>query len=185
MTKDDTQDQDPEGGFDFGDEAEAEPEVDPEEAAEGLSEDELEELLDGNTITINGENVTLRELAMEVNNAHRELDALKAGALETQASIEQRAMLASMNQEMEVVQLLNQIKQSSFFLYLRITRGDDELQGKRDGEFSGLLAQQEPEMPACPACEDGTLRPESNMTWVCSECENDFPHEYLEDNDLL
>ena len=98
----------------------------------------VEEILKNETVTVAGNEITLGQMMGDIKNAHKELDEFKAGAL----SMSQALSEAADDVDDSVLNtVLTDLYEASFSVYLRLHRGDLELTGERDGEYSGYLIE--------------------------------------------
>ncbi|AAL54962.1 hypothetical protein HfxHF1_300 [Halophage HF1] len=102
--------------------------------------DELKRLMNETTVDIGGEDETLADLVGDIKTAHQELDAYKSGALKLSNALDERIMMAKGDEDEQLIEILEGLKESSFGVYLRLQRGDLELLGERDGKHSGYFA---------------------------------------------
>jgi hypothetical protein len=100
-----------------------------------LSEAEVGEMMEETTVPIEGDQPTLADLVKDIQVAHKELDDYKRGALTLNQALDERLQQAEQNDEQELIEVLETMKESAFGIYLRIHRGDLELTGGRDGEY--------------------------------------------------
>lgn len=105
---------------------------------ENIDSDRLEEL--GKNIRIDspeGE-MPLNLVMMDLIVGHNEVEQHKKGALALYSALDERLMEEQdKTDNKETVELLKEVKEAAFGLYLRIQRGDLELHGDRDGKYSG------------------------------------------------
>ena len=106
-------------------------------------EDDMEELLNETTVEMQGEEQQLGDLYKEIQEAHRDLDDFKSGALALSKTLDERRMQAKNDGDETLVMLLDDMKDLSFSVYLRLQRGDLELFGERDGKYSGYFADEQ------------------------------------------
>ena len=102
--------------------------------------EELKRLMNETTVEIGGENERLSDLVGDIKTAHQELDAYKSGALKLSNALDERILMAKGDEDEQLVEILEGLKESSFGVYLRLQRGDLELLGERDGKHSGYFA---------------------------------------------
>ncbi len=101
-------------------------------------EERVSELMESETVEVSGKPSTLSQIATDIQTAHAELDSYKSGSL----SLSQTLSEASKEVEDEALQaILMDMSNGAFGVYLRLHRGDMELLGKRDGEYSGFLSE--------------------------------------------
>lgn len=113
--------------------------------ADILSADEATELLEAVTVEIQGDERSLAALMQDLAIAHKELDSYKSGGLTVSTALDERMVQAEMDGDDDTYAMLQNIKRTSFGLYLRLQRGDQELTGERDGKYSGYFAAPEDE----------------------------------------
>ncbi|AGM10816.1 hypothetical protein M192_gp063 [Halorubrum tailed phage 8] len=109
--------------------------TDPTEKTE-----ELKRLMSETTVEIGGEDESLADLVGDIKTAHQELDAYKSGALKLSNALDERILMAKGDEDEQLIEILEGLKESSFGVYLRLQRGDLELLGERDGKHSGYFA---------------------------------------------
>lgn len=103
-----------------------------------VTEEELAELMQSETVDLGGRNPTLDELISDIQHAHKELDEYKSGSL----SLSQTLSEAAKNTDDATLKaVLSDMSDGAFFVYLRLNRGDLELLGGRDGKFSDFLTE--------------------------------------------
>jgi hypothetical protein len=99
-----------------------------------VGEGDVSELLESNTVEHGGKEMRLSKLIGDIQTAHKQLDEYKAGSL----SLAQTLSEAAQETDDETLRaILSDISDESFGVYLRLHRGDMELLGERDGEYSG------------------------------------------------
>lgn len=104
--------------------------------------EEAKTLLEETTIdSVGGESATLGELLRDIKTAHKELDGYKSGSLLLSQDLDERKEQAVADGDIVLAQLLQDMKHSAFAVHLRLQRGDLELMGKRDGEYSGYFQE--------------------------------------------
>lgn len=101
----------------------------------------LRDLLEETTVEVAGEDHSLVQLIKDVRVAHQELDQYKKGSLTLTSALEDRKMVAKNDGDEQLVELIDLLKESAYGVCLRLQRGDLELLGERDGEFSGYFAE--------------------------------------------
>ncbi|AGM11040.1 hypothetical protein HCTV-8_gp63 [Haloarcula virus HCTV-8] len=109
--------------------------TDPTEKTE-----ELKRLMNETTVEIGGEDERLSDLVGDIKKAHQELDAYKSGALKLSNALDERILMAKGDEDEQLIEILEGLKDSAFGVYLRLQRGDLELLGERDGKHSGYFA---------------------------------------------
>jgi len=101
---------------------------------------ELKRLMNETTVEIGGGDETLADLVGDIKKAHQELDAYKSGALTLSNALDERILMAKGEDDEQLIEILEGMKESAFGVYLRLQRGDLELLGERDGKHSGYFA---------------------------------------------
>lgn len=102
------------------------------------NEEQVSELMESKTVEVSGNVSSLDDIASDIQTAHAELDNYKSGSL----SLSQTLSEASKEVEDEALQaILMDMSNGAFGVYLRLHRGDLELLGERDGEYSGFLTE--------------------------------------------
>lgn len=100
--------------------------------------DRVGKLLESETITKGGTKSTLGQLIGDMQTAHKQLDEYKEGSL----SLAQDLSEAADETDDEVLKaILTDMSDGAFGVYLRLHRGDLELTGGREGEYSGFLTE--------------------------------------------
>lgn len=102
------------------------------------TEEEITELIESTTIEASGMQPPLSALVQDLQTAHEELDEYKSGSLSLAQSLSEEAKETN-DEVLEAV--LTDMSDAAFGVYLRLHRGDMELFGKRDGEYSGFLTE--------------------------------------------
>lgn len=98
----------------------------------------VSELMQTATVATNSGTLKLGGIVSDIQTAHKELDEYKSGAL----SLSQTLSEAAKETDDEVERaILADLSDGAFGVYLRLTRGDVELMGGRDGDYSGYLAE--------------------------------------------
>jgi len=98
-------------------------------------------LIEGVTCEVAGDDVPLAALMMDIETAHKELDEYKNGALVAEEAIDEKIAEATINEDEELKQLLIDVKEAAFGVYLRVQYGDMELLGNRneDSQYHGYF----------------------------------------------
>jgi hypothetical protein len=100
------------------------------------SKERAEELLETETLSVGGVESPLGEIVEDIQNAHAEIDQYKRGSLHLAKNLEE----AAEETEDDVhEQILRDMHEAAFAAYLRILRGDSEILGDREGEYSEYL----------------------------------------------
>lgn len=102
---------------------------------------EVERLIGNTEIEVPEADTTipLSDLMTDVMSGHYELSAYQRGALTYCAALKEEIALAEERGDTEYVALLKVVFRSTFGLYLRVKRGDDELFEEDDGEYSDFF----------------------------------------------
>lgn len=99
--------------------------------------DDVDELLRTKAVTIDGNELPIEGLREDIETAHKELDEYKSGSL----SLSQNLAEAAENEENETLsEILMDMSEMAELAYLRVHRGDMELSGRREGKYSGRMA---------------------------------------------
>ena len=105
-----------------------------------LSSDRLKEVIKSVRIDAPNGEMPLNAVLLDLAESHNELEQYKKGALGLTQSLDEALIEAKEhNPESDEVQVLQAAKESAFGLYLRLQRGDEELHGHREGEYSGYF----------------------------------------------
>ena len=86
-----------------------------------------------------GEQMSLADATKDLAQSHEELDSYKRGALTMCSAIDERLQQAENDGNDALAAILREMKRTAFGVYLRVQRGDEELLGDRDGEYSGFF----------------------------------------------
>jgi hypothetical protein len=82
----------------------------------------------------------LSAIMLDLAVGHNELEQYKEGALSLHEAVDQRLMEEQENNpNSKEVDVLKEVKETAFGLYLRLQRGDEELHGNREGKYSGYF----------------------------------------------
>jgi len=100
--------------------------------------DEVTELMQSETVVVGGNDTTLANVVSDIKKAHQELDEYKQGSLSLAQTLSEAADDAE-SEKLETI--LKDMSDDAFGAYLRLHRGDSELLGKRNGEYSGFLTE--------------------------------------------
>jgi hypothetical protein len=101
---------------------------------------ELKRIVKNTRIDAPGGTMPLNAVLLDIAEGHNEVEQYKAGALGLQQALDERLIEEeNANPGSNTAEVLAEAKKSAFGLYLRIQRGDEELHGKRDGEYSGYF----------------------------------------------
>ena len=105
-----------------------------------IDSDRLQEITKNVRVDHAGEEMNLGAIMVDLAAGHNEIEQYKEGALSLHQAIDERlAEEEQRNPDSQEVAVLKEVKDSAFGLYLRIQRGDAELHGDRDGEYSGYF----------------------------------------------
>lgn len=107
---------------------------------EDLSTDELQEIVQNIRIDSPKGKITLNEVMLDLAVGHNQIEQYKNGGLSLQKAVDQRLKEEEKdNPDSKGCAVLREVRDSAFGLYLRIQRGDKELHGNREGEYSGYF----------------------------------------------
>lgn len=105
-----------------------------------IDSDRLQEITSNIRVDHADGEMNLGAIMTDLAYGHNEIQQYKEGALSLHQAIDERlAEEEQRNPDSQEVQVLKEVKDSAFGLYLRIQRGDAELHGDRDGEYSGYF----------------------------------------------
>jgi hypothetical protein len=108
------------------------------EIAEEVGPDEMGEVMNDVSVEIGGDTQPLSALVKDIQTGHKELDDYKSGSLALTQALDERIEVAESDDSPEfLLEILHDLRDTAFGIYLRIQRGDEELVGDRDGEYSG------------------------------------------------
>lgn len=100
--------------------------------------DQVSELMQSETMELKEQDIPLSQLISDIQTAHKELDEYKSGSL----SLAQDLSEAADETDDETLKaVLSDMSDGAFSVYLRLHRGDKELTGGREGEYSGFLTE--------------------------------------------
>lgn len=103
-------------------------------------DEEMSELLTNSTMVMpDGEEATIAEAAADIAEAHKEVEQYKQGALTLTQVLDERIIEAEQADDDELVAALENLKHAAYGVYVRVNRGDDEVFGDRDGNYSGYF----------------------------------------------
>lgn len=117
-------DQDPDVPFEFDD----------------LSQGRVNDLATNVTLESPQGELTLEDVMLQLIVGHKELEDYKRSAMVLYQTLDERQHVAESNGDTDLVTMLDRMKKSAYGLHLRVERGDAELLGERDGEYSGYFA---------------------------------------------
>lgn len=94
-------------------------------------------LIEDVTVEVGGDDIPLAALMKDIEVAHQELDEYKNGSLVASEALDEKIAQATINDNVELKNLLIDVKDAAFGVYLRVQYGDLELLGKRneDAEY--------------------------------------------------
>jgi hypothetical protein len=105
---------------------------------EDVGPEEMGEVMNDVSVEIGGDAQPLSALVQDIQMGHKELDDYKSGSLALTQALDERIDVAESDESPEfLLEILNDLRDTAFGIYLRIQRGDEELVGDRDGEYSG------------------------------------------------
>jgi hypothetical protein len=99
-------------------------------------------LIEDVTVEVAGDDVPLASLMQDIETAHKELDEYKNGSLVASEALDEKIAQATINGNEELKELLIDVKDAAFGVYLRVQYGDLELLGNRnpDAEYHGYFS---------------------------------------------
>lgn len=107
---------------------------------DGISTEQLEEIVKNVRIDAPSGEMPLNAVLLDLAVGHNELEKYKQGALSIHQAIDERLIEEKKNNpDSPEVEVLREAKRSAFGLYLRVQRGDMELHGNREGQYSGYF----------------------------------------------
>jgi len=84
--------------------------------------------------------LSLSAIIVDLAKAHNEIEQYKVGAYSLYAALNDRLEEEMQeNPNSDRVEVIRHTRDTAFGVYLRVTRGDEELHGNRDGEYSGYF----------------------------------------------
>jgi PAS domain S-box-containing protein len=111
------------------------------EIFDNISTERLQEIVQNVRVDSPKGKLTLNEIMLDLAVGHNELEQYKKGSLSLQNAVDQRLKEEETdNPDSEECAVLREVRDSAFGLYLRIQRGDEELHGNRDGDYSGYFS---------------------------------------------
>lgn len=101
-------------------------------------------LIEGVTVSVGEDDVPLVSLMQDIETAHKELDEYKNGSLVASKALDEKIAQATINENEELKQLLIDVKDAAFGVYLRAQYGDLELLGNRnpEAEYHGYFSDE-------------------------------------------
>lgn len=113
--------------------------TDPDDFPE-LTGKELENITSNVRIEAPSGEIPLAAIMMDLAETHNDLQQMKHGALTLYQCLDERlAEERKKCPDSDVCAVLESVKDSAYGVYLRVQRGDEELHGDRDGEYSGYF----------------------------------------------
>lgn len=107
---------------------------------DNIDNTDLEEISQNVRVDAPSGEMPLNAVMMDLAVGHNELEQYKKGALSLQKAIDERLQEEqSCNPDSKTCEVLEEVRDAAFGLYLRIQRGDEELHGKRSGKYSGYF----------------------------------------------
>ena len=109
-----------------------------------ISEHKAAPLIEDVTVDVAGDETQLASLIKDVEVAHQELDEYKNGALVASDAVDEKIAQATINENDELKEILIDVKNAAFGVYLRVQYGDEELLGNRnpDAEYHGYFSEE-------------------------------------------
>jgi hypothetical protein len=107
------------------------------QALNNLSAERFGEIVEEAEIeTPSGQVDSLEDVMNDITEAQKELNQYKSGSLALCAALNDEKVQARLDGDDELAEALSIIREAAFGVYLRVKRGDDELFGDRDGQYS-------------------------------------------------
>ena len=109
-----------------------------------ISEHEAAALIEDVTVDVAGDETQLASLIKDIEVAHQELDEYKNGSLVASDALDEKIAQATINGNDELKEILIDVKDAAFGVYLRVQYGDEELLGNRneDSQYHGYFEKQ-------------------------------------------
>lgn len=106
-----------------------------------VTQEEVSAVIDGVTVNIAGDETPLGSLMKDIEQAHKDLDDYKNGAMLASQALDEKIAEAALNDNDQLQQILKDVKDTTFGVYLRVQYGDEELLGERnpDAEYHGYF----------------------------------------------
>lgn len=117
-------------------------EVDETDATdfEDLTDSELQRISENVRLDTPDGEMSLQDAMLDLAIGHNKIEQYKKGALNLHKHLDERLKEEEdHNPDSDVAEVIREVRDSAFGLYLRIQRGDEELHGERDGEYSGYF----------------------------------------------
>lgn len=101
-------------------------------------------LIEGISLDVGGEETPLGVVMEDIEEAHKDLDEYKNGSLVLSKALDEKIAQATINGNTELKNLLIDVKEATFGVYLRVQYGDVELLGDRnpDAEYHGYFSDE-------------------------------------------
>lgn len=113
--------------------------VDPS-VFEGINDETAVEITKNIRVDGPEEKITVHDIMLDLIVGHNKVEKYKQGAYTLYSVLDQRLKEEEKrNPDSVECEVLREVKDSALGLYLRIERGDEELHGHRDGEYSGYF----------------------------------------------
>jgi hypothetical protein len=107
---------------------------------EDLSDSELQRISENIRLDTPDGEMSLQDAMLDLAIGHNKIEQYKKGALNLHKHLDERLEEEEKrNPDSDVAEVIREVRDSAFGLYLRIQRGDEELHGERDGEYSGYF----------------------------------------------
>lgn len=120
--------------------------VDDDDEADGgtrfedISDSRVKEISQNIRVDCPSGEIPLEKMMLDIIVGHQELNQYKKGALTFYSCLSERLEEEKeINPDSDECVVLEEIKDSAFGLYLRLHRGDMEVNGDREGKYSGYL----------------------------------------------
>jgi PAS domain S-box-containing protein len=105
-----------------------------------VTDKELEEVVDNVRVEGPEQDIPLAAIMLDVTEGHTDLEQYKLGAYSLYEAVDERlAEENEQNPDSTTAKVLEEVKDATYGLYLRVQRGDAELEGQRGGEYSGYF----------------------------------------------
>lgn len=101
-------------------------------------EETINELLQSETVTVGTVETPLSDIISDIQTAHKGLDEYKSGSMSLAKTLSEAA---DETDDEVLTALFADLSDGAFTIYLRLQRGDMELLGDRNGEYSGFLKE--------------------------------------------
>lgn len=109
-------------------------------AFDDIGPEELNQIVKNMRVDAPGGTMPLSAIMLDLAVGHNELEQYKEGALSLHEAVDQRLKEEqTKNPDSKECDVLREVKDTAFGLYLRLQRGDEELHGNRDGKYSGYF----------------------------------------------